>query len=94
MRKILKEQTEVELIDPNKFYSLYQIAKHNLFELDNPIMNSRRTRVRKLIATDKMTNDYLEACIVPDNIRAGKKMYAIKGQNIIKWLANRDSEKA
>jgi hypothetical protein len=77
------------MIDAKKFYSLYEIARDDLFETGAPNMSTRRIRARNAIRADKVTNNYLETSIVPD-IRAGQK-YAIRGENIIKYLANRDA---
>lgn len=76
-------------IDAKKFYTLYEIARDDLFETGLKNQETRKSRCRMIITTDKYTNNYLKSAIVPDEIRGRK--YAIRGEDIIKYLANKDA---
>lgn len=78
-------------IDAKKFYSLYEIVRDDLFETGAENLSSRKTKCRAIITSDKLTNNYLNAAIVPD-VRGRK--YAIRGSDIIRFLANQDDARA
>jgi hypothetical protein len=75
-------------IDSKKFYSLYEIARDDLFETGAESFTDKKNKSRAIITSDKFGGNILQSMMVPDLLR-GKK-YAIQGVNIIRWLANKD----
>lgn len=72
------------MINPQKLYSLKEIAELNLLEVKHP------TSVIRIILGDTLTNNYLKPAIMG---RGEARRYWIRGENIIKYLANKDDEK-
>ena len=67
-------------IDPNRNYSLVDIANEGIFPWGSNIAT-----VRKWIEKDRNSENKLKAVIVGED--RGKK-YHIKGENIIKFIVN------
>ena len=81
------------VIDSKRIYNLYEIYRDDLFETGEININTRKSRSQRIILSDNMTNKYLKAKLVPDKHRIGRFKYAVKGENIITWLANKDDRK-
>lgn len=77
-------------IDRKKFYTLYEIANADLFETGLKTFSAKKNKSRTIIMGDKFTRNHLKAMVIADKEVKGRKKYAIQGENIIKWLANKD----
>lgn len=94
MPQVAKRIVGLEIDRPRavagRTYTLYEIARDDLFEYGEGTFQARRTRARSAIQTDKLTEDILEATFEPDPERLGRRRYAIRGENIVRYLAIRD----
>ena len=79
-------------IIPEKFYSLYEIAKDDIFETGRESFTDRKNKSRAIINADKFTNNRLKTMMVPDPEVKNRVKYAIRGSDIIVWLANNDDK--
>jgi hypothetical protein len=72
------------MIDSKKFYTLGEIVREKLLPNVDTVI-----KASNLVKTDKMRNKILNAKVVP---RGGNIMYKVKGENIIKYLAQKDEQ--
>lgn len=85
---------EVRAVDPEREYTLYEIADADLLESGVKTFGARKNHVRNALLTDKATVQILNATIYFDPDKPGARWYSVRGENIIRYLANRDANRS
>jgi hypothetical protein len=85
---------EVRRVDPSRDYTLYEIADADLLESGVKTFGARKNHARNAILTDKATVNVLDAVIYHDPANPSARWYSVRGENIIRYLANRDANRS